>query len=222
VSASLAEAAYALDHLGALGLTVYTDAGKLYLGDPLFEPLWAELDRRGAVVFVHPHAPECCSGLVPNVPDTLIEFGAATTRTLASLLFNRVTLRFPNVRWIFPHGGGAMPFLIERFLAGGEVELIAGVKTRGGHITLPVPPETVLSELRRLHFDTAQIANPASLGALKTIVGSSQILYGTDYWFRTEVETREAVERCRVFSPAELDRIASGNAERLIPALAKA
>ncbi|MEO8313220.1 MAG: amidohydrolase family protein [Pseudomonadota bacterium] len=223
IEASIQEALYALDHLGAVGLTVYTDAGKAYLGDPMFNDLYAELDRRGAVVFAHPHAPACCAGVVPGVPDSLIEFGTATSRTIASLIFSGQTLRHPRIKWIFSHGGGTVPYLIERFLGGTQAEIVPGIVTRGQPSAQGVrqPPGSFLAELRKMYFDTAQIANPAALQTLKTVVGTSRILFGTDVWYRTEKETAQAVVASAVFSPDELQQIARGNALKLVPALAR-
>lgn len=223
IDASIKEAVHALDNLGAVGLTVYTDAGKAYLGDPAFNDLYAELDRRGAVVFVHPHAPACCTGVVPGVPDSLIEFGTATSRTIASLIFSGQTTRFPRIKWVFSHGGGTVPYLIERFLGGTQAEIVPGIVTRGQPSAQGIkqPPGTFLAELRKMHFDSAQIANPAALQTLKTVVGTSQILFGTDVWYRTEKETAQAVVASSVFNADELQQIARGNALKLLPALAK-
>lgn len=223
IESSIKEAIHALDHLGAVGLTVYTDAGKAYLGDSMFDDLYAELDRRGAVVFVHPHAPACCAGVVPGVPDSLIEFGTATSRTIASLIFSGQTLRHPRIKWVFSHGGGTVPYLIERFLGGTQAEIVPGIVTRGQSSAQGVrqPPGTFLAELRKMHFDTAQIANPAALQALKTVVGTSRILFGTDVWYRTEKETAQAVVASTVFNPSELQQVARGNALALVPELAR-
>jgi predicted TIM-barrel fold metal-dependent hydrolase len=221
IDASVREAVHALDVLGAVGLTVYTDAGRQYLGDEVYFDLYSELDRRQAVVFVHPHSPDCCSNLVPKVPDTLIEYGTATTRTIAGLVFGGATRRFPRIKWIFSHGGGTMPYLIERFLGGARAELAPGVVIRGQDSrALEQPPGTALAELRKLHYDTAQIANPVALQALKSVVGASQVLYGTDAWFRTQAETTVGVATSGVFSDAELAMVMRGNALRLMPALA--
>jgi len=222
VDASVQEAVFAFDVLGAIGLTVYTDAGEHYLGDALFDELYAELDRRRAVIFVHPHTPVCCARLVPNVPDTIIEYGTATSRTIASLVFSGMTRRFPQIRWIFSHGGGTMPFLIERFLGGAEVEIEPGIVTRGQTGSpLGQPPGSALAELRKLYYDTAQISNPVALRALKSVVGVSQILYGTDTWFRTQRETTRGIFDSNVFNEPELHRVMRENALELMPALAE-
>ena len=77
--------------------------------------MFEELNRRKAVVYVHPTSPDCCRNLVPGVPDAAIEFGTDTTRAIARIVFGGAAARFPNIKWIFSHAGGTMPFLVERF-----------------------------------------------------------------------------------------------------------
>ena len=217
VDASLAELAYAADTLGARGFAVYTNVGDRWIGDRAFDPLYAELDRRRAVLFVHPTSAACCQNLLAGVPDNIIEYQSDTSRAIASVVFGGTSTRFPGIRFVFSHGGGTMPYLIERFLGGTSAEIIPGVVTSGqGGPYVPKQPEGgVLAHLRRLHYDTAQCANPVAMRALRTVVGPAQILFGTDYFYRTAVETVRGVETCEAFSGAELDAIARGNAARL-------
>jgi predicted TIM-barrel fold metal-dependent hydrolase len=223
VDASLGELAYGLDALGAVGATVYTEAAGKYLGDPAFAPLMEELDRRAAVLFVHPHTDACCGRLVPGVPDSVIEFGTSTTRCIASLLFGGAVDRYPRIRFVFSHGGGTMPFLIERFLGGARAEIVPGITTVGqsGNVTLAQPKGGALAALRRFHYDTAQIANPVALRALAQVVPASRILYGTDSWFRSSVESAGGLEDARVFGGGERRAIGRDNALALIPSLVK-
>ena len=222
LDAALGELAYAFDVLGADGVAMYTNLGDRWLGDPYFDPLFAELNRRRAVVFVHPTTANCCRGLIPGIPDNIIEFGTDTTRAIASLVFGGATARFPDIRFIFSHGGGTMPYPIERFLGGASAEIVPGIRTSGqpGPYVPKAPPAGALAELRRLYFDTAQCANPVALAALRAVVPTSQILYGTDYFYRDAHGTSEAIKGARVFSPRELLSVSSGNARRLLPALA--
>src|SRR5213083_428422 len=111
VERSLEEIGYALDTLKADGIGLLTSYGNKWLGDPIFAPVMAELDRRKCVVYVHPTAPDCCRNLLPGVPDWVIEFPADTTRTVASLLFSGSVERCRNIRFIFAHVGGVLPLL---------------------------------------------------------------------------------------------------------------
>jgi predicted TIM-barrel fold metal-dependent hydrolase len=222
VDESLGELAYAADTLKADGFSVYSNVGERWLGDPSFEQLFAEMNRRKALLFVHPVTAACCHNLVPGVPDNIIEYQTDTTRAIASVVFGGITSRYPQIRFIFSHGGGTMPYLIERFLGGTTAELVPGITTsgQGGPYVPKQPPLGVLHELRRLYYDTAQCANPIAMEALRRLVPVSQILYGTDYFYRTATETAAALQRCGVFAASELDNIGRANARRLLPRFA--
>lgn len=221
VDACLEEIAYAADHLRAAGFCTYTNVGTRWLGDASFDPVFAELERRHAVLFVHPTTAACCRNLLPGIPDNILEYGHDTSRAIASVVFNGITSRYPSIRFIFSHGGGTMPFLIERFLGGTEAEIVPGITTVGqsGPYVPRQPPQGVLHELRRLHYDTAQCSNPVAMRALRTVVPVSQILYGTDYFYRSASETRAALRHCGVFSALELEQIGAANARRLMSGL---
>jgi predicted TIM-barrel fold metal-dependent hydrolase len=217
IDASLAEVAHALDHLKAVGLTVYTNAGDKWLGHAQFAPLYEELNRRAATVFVHPTTAACCRRLVENVPDQVVEFGTDTSRCIGSLIFSGTLARFPTIKFVFSHGGGTVPFLIERFLGGTSAELVRGVRTEGqaGPYAPHQPPGGALASLRRLYYDTAQCANPVAMRALRGIVPASQILFGSDYFYRSSAKTMQALESCGVFNRDELTVIEGGNARRV-------
>lgn len=223
IAESLAEIAYAHHSLEVDGYAVYTNTGNHWLGDAAFEPVFKELDRRGAVLFVHPTTADCCHALLERVPDNIIEYGTDTTRAIASVVFNGVTTRYPHIRFLFSHGGGTMPFLIERFLGGTAAEIVPGVRTAGqpGRYVPPQPPAGALAELRRLHYDTAQCANPIAMHALRQVVGTSQVLFGTDHFYRSSADTVQALRDCGVFDSSELAAVAYGNAQFLWPRLAQ-
>lgn len=223
---ALQEVGYALDTLKADGIALYTDYGDKWLGNTAFAPVYEELNRRKAIVYVHPILPDCCASLgvaKEGVPNELamVEFGTDTTRTIASLIFSGTTLRFPNIVWIFAHGGGSMPFLIERFFQGGSsAEIVPGILTKGqdGAAVKILPKgEDVLRELRKMYYDTAQISNPVALGALRKVIPVSHILYGTDYWYRTAAESIQGLTSSGIFSDQELGTIRRGNAEQILP-----
>jgi len=222
---SLLEIAHALDTLKADGIGVFSNSGDKWLGHPSFSPIYEELNRRRAIVYVHPATPNCCNALGLAAPNegAMIEFGTDTARTIADLIFSQTTTRFPDIRWIFSHAGGTMPFLIERFLQGTTEQIIPGIATKGMDYAQPkLPPKGVLFELRRMRYDTAQSTNPIAMRALKDVVPVSQILYGTDFWYRTAVETARGLTTNRVFTAAERQAIDRGNAELLMPRLKRA
>jgi len=168
---SLVETEYALDTLHADGIALLSSYGDKWLGDATYVPIFEELNRRKAVVFVHPSAPNCCANLQAHVPASTMEFYFDTARTIESLLTNGTFSRFPNVQFIFSHGGGAMPVLANRMARTFPKDLAAQV------------PNGVLYELKRQYYDTASASNPTSLSALMSIVPSSQILFGSDFPF---------------------------------------
>jgi predicted TIM-barrel fold metal-dependent hydrolase len=153
----------------------------------------------------------------------MIEYGTDTTRVIASLTFAGTAARFSGITWVFSHAGGVMPYLIERFFqAGASAEVVPGVVTRGqagraGGAGNTMSGDQVLAQLRRFYYDTAQASNPVAMDALKKVATPSQIVFGTDYWYRTAEETGRGLITSRVFSESELSAINRGNAERLLP-----
>ena len=215
---ALREAEYALDTLKADGIGLYSNYGDIWLGDARLAPVYEELNRRKAVVYVHPIEGNCCRNIVKDVQDTVVEYGADTTRTIASLIFSGTTTRYPDITWIFSHGGGMMPFVIERFVSGTETEVVPGIVTKGqGNIPPKNVPKGVLYELRKMYYDTAQATNPVAMGALRKVVPVSQIVYGTDYWYRSAAETAKGLTTDKVFTDEELRAINRGNAMRILP-----
>ena len=146
---ALREMEYALDTLKADGLGLMTSYGDKWLGDPAFDPIWQEANRRKVVVYTHPIEPVCCRGLVKDINPNMIEFGTDTTRTIASLVLTGTTSKYPDIKFIMSHGGGTMPFLIERFLNGTAAELVPGTVTKGAGGT------GVVVAIRRREFPKA-------------------------------------------------------------------
>ena len=228
---SLAEISYAFDTLKADGIGVFSNYGDVWLGNAKFVPIYEELNRRKAIVYIHPAAAKCCGNLglgqdgVPN-EGPMIEYGTDTTRTIASLLFSGTTRRFPDITFITSHAGGTMPYLVERFLQGGETaEIVPGIITKGqsGQPVKSLPTGAdVLGELRKIYYDTAQQSNPVAMGALRKVVPVSQIVFGTDYWYRTAAETGRGLVTSKVFNAEELRAINRGNVERILPRYKKA
>jgi predicted TIM-barrel fold metal-dependent hydrolase len=214
IAASLAEIAYALDQLKADGIGLYTsyqtDSVK-FLGDKTFAPILDELNRRRALVFVHPTSCLCCTDLQPEIADAIIEYGTDTTRTIASLVFGGDAARYPEIRYIFCHAGGSMPYLIQRF---------ADFSGRDTAAMSAAIPNGVMHELTRFHYDLAQTAHPGPVGCLRKIIPLSQILFGTDYPYGAGCRDQvERVAQCG-FTGAELAAVDRANALKLVPRFA--
>jgi predicted TIM-barrel fold metal-dependent hydrolase len=199
---SLAEMEYALDTLHADGIALLSSYGDKWLGDATYEPVFEELNRRKAVVFVHPNAPNCCVNVLPHVPASTMEFYFDTARTIESLLLNGTFHRFPNVQFIFSHGGGAMPILANRMDRLFPKDLSS------------YAPNGVLYELKRQYYDTASATNPTSLGAIMSIVPSSQIVFGSDFPFISAGEVVTDLKHSGL-PESTVEAINRGNAVRL-------
>ncbi len=205
VDNSLAEIAYGMDVLKAQGVGMMTSYGTKYLGDPAFVPVMEELNRRRAAVFVHPLQPACCSNVIPGVPDVVVEYGTETSRTIASLLTSHTTIRFPDIRFIFSHGGGAVPFLTFRFarMAGGDPELMRAEP--GGAVPL----------IQRLYFDTAQAWNQYTMPSLTKLMPVDHIVFGSDFPAASPLDTANGLRAFGLDAPA-LARIERLNAKAIL------
>jgi predicted TIM-barrel fold metal-dependent hydrolase len=203
VDGSLKEIEYALDTLKADGIGLYTSYGDKYLGDPLFEPVYAELNRRKALIYVHPTTPACCGHVVPGIGPSTIEYATDSTRTITHLVFSGVVTKFPDIRWIFSHSGGTLPFLTAR------LEIVAQQKKLAGGAA-PI--------LRKFYYELAQGNTPGQLAALLKMAPISQLLYGTDYPFRDGAEVNAGIAAYG-FSPADVGSIEHDVAWNLIPRL---
>ena len=209
VEGSLREIEYAMDTLKADGIGLMTSYGTSYLGDRRFWPIWEELNRRKAVIYTHPLAPACCRNPIEGLPPSAIEFPADTTRTVASLLFGGAANRYPDIKWIWSHSGGTLPFLWARFTRQ-EVDMKDKAKA--------VMPNGLLAEVQRFYFDTAQGHHEGAIAALRVLVQPSQILFGSDFPYRKAEDVRIGLAE-RNFTKAERLAIDRGNALRLMPGL---
>jgi predicted TIM-barrel fold metal-dependent hydrolase len=206
VEGSLREIEFAFDVLRADGVGLITSYVDRWLGDPKFTPVMDELNRRKAVVYIHPTIPPGCQNLIPDVADHLIEFATDTTRVIASLLLTGTASRCPDISFIFSHAGGTMPFLVERVTW--WVEMRKDLAAR--------MPKGPLYELRRFFYDTAFSANPHAFSSLLTLVPTTQILFGTDFPFRSGEEHVRGLGTCGL-SKIDVRAIERDNALRLIP-----
>ena len=210
IEGSLREIDYAMDTLKADGFTLMTNIGDKWLGDPYYAPVFEELNRRKAVIYTHPVAPDCCRSIDPGLNDSVIEYATDTTRAIARMLFSGSAAKYPDIRIIWSHGGGTMPYIVERFVRAhlyGQGNLKAMV------------PEGIIPALNKFYYDTAQASHIYAMGALTKIVGMSQLMFGTDFPYRTAAEHVEGLSTCG-FSAGDLHAIDCGNALRLMPQLA--
>ena len=205
---SLKEVAYALDVLKADGIIFLTSYGDKWPGDPAYVPVFDELNRRKALVYFHPAAPNCCRNLLSDVPTVFTEVPQDTTRAITSLLFSGSFARFRDTRFIFSHAGGTIPML-----AGRLSYYSAEVKDLVDKI-----PNGIEFELKRLYYDIASSANPPAIAALMKLVPTSQILFGSDYPFVRISEGARGITQVGL-SASDLRAIGRDNAAGLLPRL---
>lgn len=214
VEAACRDVEYVLDVLKLDGINLQTHTGHRYLGHSEEDELYAELDRRRAVVFVHPQRPA-----VQNMPQYAFPAGYTeltfdTTRAITNMLYTGMLAKYPNIRWLMPHMGGVAPFLLFR-LSG----LDDDPKVRE-HI-----PEGVATYLKRLYYDVAQSPSRLALQALLEVADPSRIMFGTDYPSARNVEkvmraTVEAVRSFGGFDDALRQKVMAANAQALFPRFA--
>jgi len=213
VNGALRALEYGLDVLKLDGVVLFSNARGIYLGDARFRPLFEELERRSAVVFVHPTASPDAAARSLGLPDSLIDFTADTTRAVAQLHYGNTFARTPNVKYIFSHAGGTIPYLATRFSIVDEMNVIPGAEERG----------TAADTLRKLYWDTALSWRPPVLHMLRSVVGMGQVLFGSDYpYLRRDlaVRCRREVETSEELDSAERRAVLADNALKLFPRLA--
>jgi len=204
---SLREIEYVFDvlKLDGIGLLSSYENGKL-LGHPNYAPVMDELNRRKAVVFVHPTV-TCCGDPIPHVNITSIEFPTDTTRTITDLVYSGTLMRCPNIRFIFSHGGGTILMLLSR-LAGGALT----PEERAATI-----PNGFEHELQKLYYDIASVAvNPTAMTALFNVIPKEHILFGSDIPFWTIEKIATAMNKFDI-SASDLRKIQRENALQLVP-----
>lgn len=218
VAAAVREAEYALDALKLDGICLLTHVSDRHLGQPEEDELYAELDRRNAVVFIHPLRNQAKNMPAYNYPSGMTELVLDTTRAVHNLLWNGTFGKYPNIRWIMPHGGGTVPFLVYRM----------GAMNHRPHIAKNLEGGTVADTLRHLYYDVAEICAPAPLKCLMDVAAPSRILFGSDFPFsrhRTPVKDVEATiaafEAFGGWNASTRRAIESDNALALFPRFAK-
>ena len=205
---SLREIAYAMDVLKADGVGLVSSYDNKWPGDAAFAPVFEELNRRKAVVFIHPAVPGCCGHLMPGIPASTIEFLFDTSRAITSLLVNGTFSRCPDIRFIFCHAGGTMPMLAARTNA--FVQRHKEISDR--------VPKGVPYELKKLYYDVANSTNPSSMAALMNLVPTSQMLFGSDFPYVPAAVTANGLDHFGL-SASDLQAVNHENAMRLFPRL---
>src|SRR6266853_819578 len=221
VDATMKEIEYAFDTLKCDGVSLFTNTGDKWWGDPMFLPMFDELNRRKSPVFFHPTVANCCHNLA-GVGDGVVEFDFDTTRTVVSLLFTGVLARCQDIRWIVNHSGAAVPALAGRIKdrvpgastnSVGPTSAIVGKPSEGKS---EKTPNGVYVELKRLYYECAHATYPMPMAALRAFAPTSQLLFGTDFPIEPIETTVTQIPGLKL--PADVQHsLDRGNAERLWP-----
>jgi len=213
---ALRETAYALDELSLDGVMLSTSYDGRYLGNPEFDPLLEELDRRHCVAFVHPVSPIGMQELKLDFPASLLEYAFDTTRCIANLLRYEVPTRFPSIKFVFSHAGGTAPYLSCR------LSLMESFLTPG-HVMRPDEDRATIERgLRTFYFDTALSSTDPVLTLLDQVVGMDRVLFGSDYpqvppeFIRA---TANSALETSVLDEGRRQQLLRGNALNLLPRL---
>ena len=212
IDASFEEMSYALDILRLDGVVLFTNSNGVYLGDTALELVFEELERRKAVVFVHPNPSPDNAAHSLGLPDNLLDFPTDTNRAVAQMHYTNRFARTPNVKYIFSHAGGSIPYLAARFAIIDEMAFIPGGEERGPAADM----------FRRMYWDTALAASAPVFRLLRDVVGIDHVLFGTDFpYLRRDLAV---VAKQRILESSELNEserhgVLGGNALQLFPRL---
>jgi predicted TIM-barrel fold metal-dependent hydrolase len=225
IDASLKEIEYVLDTLKADGFGLVTNyminGSDKFQGDPIFNPIYEELNRRKAVIYVHPQQLHCiptprgddprghqeCEQVLPKGVDDS-GYRIDTGRAMATLVFTGSTTRYPDISWIFSHGGGTTPSLFGEYMIHREEPR-----------PLPQNYKGTAYEFKKFYYDTAQVYDADEMRLAKSLWSTSHIVFGSDFPYFSAAETVEGVKNCGVFNQPELQAIYYENLHRLVPRL---
>jgi aminocarboxymuconate-semialdehyde decarboxylase len=215
IDGSLQELAYACDVLELDGVSLMTNAGGSYLGDSRFDPIFAELQRRGAGVLVHPPPSPDPIAHTLGLPDALLDYPVDTSRAIAKLHYSNTFAHTPDVKYMFAHAGGTIPFLASRFAIVDAMNVIPGAEERG----------SFADTITRLYWDTASAFSDPVLHLLRSVTGLQNVVFGTDYPYPHDAISIAGLRHLQ--DTAELDdserrKVLGDSATRLIPRLARA
>jgi 6-methylsalicylate decarboxylase len=209
VEASVKEAIRSLDTLKADGIVLLASAGDKFLGDRDFEELMAELDKRNAVVFIHPNIHSTSENLGLAMPGFLTEFLFDTTRAVTNLIYTGTVERYPRIRWILAHAGGTVPFIAWRLaLSNMDPEF------------LKAAPRGFIAYLKEFYYDTALSTSSFAMAPLLELVGPSRIVFGSDYPFCPALLVAKEVDDLRrlpLFDEKVREAVNDRNATELFP-----
>ena len=203
---SVREFERAITELGFPGAMVFSNVNGTPLASPAFEPLWKKADELAAVIYIHPAHPHHVEAMEEYWLTALVGFLFDTTLAAAHLVFAGVPERYPNIRWVLTHMGGALPYLAERCDRG--YEAFADCRQN-----ISQPPTAYF---KRFYYDTVNF-NPDAIEFAITFAGAEHILAGSDYPHQIGSIPKMLTSLSRIkVTDAERAAILGGNAARLL------
>jgi 6-methylsalicylate decarboxylase len=210
VDDAIEEICYALDVLKLDGVVLFTNSQGIYLGDQRMKPLFNELQRRKATVFIHPNASPDPVAHSLGLTDNLIDFPGDTTRAIAQLHYGGTFAETPDVKYVFSHAGGTAPYLAGRFAIVDDMKIMGDSSVTG----------TSAETFRRLYWDTALAWSDPVLNTLRDIAGLNKVVFGTDFpYLRKDlaVKGKLKIKSNPDLSAEEKKQVFGGNALKLFP-----
>ena len=210
IDGALEEISYALDVLRLDGVGLFSSVNDRYLGDPAFDAVFDELNRRKAVVFIHPTHCEAPEHMNLRAPPFAVEYVFDTTRAIVNLIYNGTLKRCLDIRFIVAHGGGAVPFLAER------IAMMEGHRS-AKNVTDVIPT------LRSLYFEIASTTSGFALRSLQELADPAHILWGSDLPFVYGARLQQEMDHWQHydgFDATARRAIETENAVRLFPRFA--
>ncbi|QCE35705.1 amidohydrolase [Acetobacteraceae bacterium] len=214
IEGALKEIEYGFDHLKADGVVLLSNYEGMYLGDSALEPVWKELNKRSAVVFVHPNDPSVPGKFV--IPGPVVDYPFDTTRSAAQMVYNGVMDRYQNIKVILAHAGGFLPFAVRRF-----AELIPVVRKARHEENIPTA-NSLMETFRKFYFDTALSSSPEGLPSLLAFAKPGHVLFGSDNPYASRPVSESFVymlDNYKDFKDGQYDSINQDGALELFPRL---
>ncbi|MBE6087686.1 MAG: amidohydrolase [Clostridium beijerinckii] len=209
VDDALKEIDYAYGTLKVDGFSIPSNTKGIYIGDDRMDEILAELNRRSAVVLLHPTKPEGANESLFVKDMSIYEFPFDTTRAMMDLIYRGKIQKYPNIKWIVSHAGGTIPYIAYRLSTVAQENKASSLSS-----------DEVLASLKSLYYDLALSTSPSVFSTLKELVGASHILFGTDFPLRYEKGVTESIEQFNNYSgfnEGEKHKIMCETAKELFP-----
>jgi len=210
IDRAVAECRYCVDELRFEGVCLFASYGDKFLGDAAFDPLMDYLNERAAVVFVHPTLHPSSKSLALPWPAFMIEYVFDTTRAAMNLVFSGALVRYPDIRFILAHAGGALPYVAWRLSVAPMIDARLPQLSRA----------EIIGGFASFWYDNALACGPETFGALSRVAAPDRIVFGSDWPFcndRVLTEEVAALAAPGFLSAEQVTGIARSNAMRLFP-----